>query len=323
MSFIQYLNEIVSTMPKIAHKTECSLISLYARFIFGYITRRITLSEFQSFCFYKLSPVGMSEYLTSRQRSRIMKRINIGSTAADSDIFNQKNQFNKVFSEFVKRDWLYLPDSSDDEVLRFLEIEEPFLLKPKDGMQGLGIKLFHPGDITPEVFIETYRGQPFLLERIIAQHPAMARLNPTSVNTVRIVTVRYQNKLLILGAGLRCGSAGAFVDNYSSGGTAYPIDIETGVICAPGRCLRTESALIQNPSCGEIMPGFFIPHWDILLEQVTRAAYVPEKIGYVAWDIAITEDGVEFVEGNVDEPGVTIIQLNGGVYRKLRDFLNS
>ncbi len=324
MTVSQYFREIVTTMPKIARETGHSLLGLYLRFVIGYVTRHITLPEFQTFALYKLSLMGVSEYLTAHQKNRFMKDVNAGCTPEDFDAFNKKHLFNTLFRDFIQREWLYLPDCTEEKLRTFLQKPETFLLKPTDGMQGRNIRLFHPGDITPEEFIDRYGGTNCLLERFIPQHPAMATLNPTSVNTVRIITVRYRDRLLLLGAGLRCGGPGAHVDNYHTGGSAYPIDLDTGVISGPGKTLDSESALILNPSCGEVMPGFRIPHWDILLEQVKKAAYIPEHIGYVAWDVAITEDGVEFVEGNVDHPGVTIIQLNGqGVYRKLRDFLKS
>ena len=321
MTVSQYFQEIVSTMPKIARETGHSLLGLYARFIVGYVTRHITLPEFQTFELYKLSPLGISEYLTAHQKDRFMKIVNEGCTPAELEDFNQKHRFNTMFRELVHRDWLYLPECTEAELLAFLRKDETFLLKPTGGMQGHGIHLFHPGDVSPEDFVARYGGQNFLLERFITQHPAMAALNPTSVNTVRIITVRYRDQLLFLGAGLRCGGAGAVVDNYHTGGSAYPIDLETGVISGPGKSLDMESSLILNPSCGQVMPGFRIPHWDTLLEQVKKAAYIPKHVGYVAWDVAITESGIELVEGNVNDPGVTIIQLNGGVYHKLRNFL--
>jgi len=47
-----------------------------------------------------------------------------------------------------------------------------------------------------------------------------------------------------------------------------------------------------------------------------------EHIGYIGWDLAITEDGVEFIEGNINYPGNTIIQLDGpAAYPRLKKFM--
>ena len=41
-----------------------------------------------------------------------------------------------------------------------------------------------------------------------------------------------------------------------------------------------------------------IPMWDRVLEVVTEAAKKIPQIRYIGWDIAVTNDGVEFIEGN-------------------------
>lgn len=69
-----------------------------------------------------------------------------------------------------------------------------------------------------------------MAEELVVQHPAMAELYPTSVNTVRILTIYGK----IVDATLRMGNGGSFLDNASSGGIFAPVDIETGRITAEG-----------------------------------------------------------------------------------------
>lgn len=321
MTVSQYLNEIVSTMPKIARETGHSTFRLYMCFLRCYIQAQASLDDFQGLKLYGLSPLGVGEMLTCRRIKRVMKKVNNGSTPEEFAVFNQKNLFNAAFGEYVHRDWLYLPVCGDEDIRRFLQQNDEFLLKPTDGQQGKGILHYFRQDVDTEDFIARYKGREFLMETFIRQHPSMAALNHSSVNTIRISTVRYQGRLLLLGAGLRCGGMGAHVDNFSIGGSAYPIDMDTGVVSAPGKQLGTTRDILHNPAGDRIMPGFRIPHWELVKAAVTKAAFRPEHIGYIAWDVAITEDGIEFVEGNANFPGSTIIQLNGGVYKKLRDFL--
>lgn len=67
---------------------------------------------------------------------------------------------------------------------------------------------------------------------------------------------------------------------------------------------------------------FKVIHWDLLLDLVCKASVMTEHIGYIGWDLAITEDGVEFIEGNINYPGNTIIQLDGPVaYPRLKKFI--
>lgn len=41
-----------------------------------------------------------------------------------------------------------------------------------------------------------------------------------------------------------------------------------------------------------------IPMWDKVLETVTNAAKLIPQVRFIGWDIAITNSGVEIIEGN-------------------------
>lgn len=323
MKKLDYLNEIITTLSRISKNTGISRFRLCLCFLRLFITQHVQLVDFQGLYLYKRSRLGTADFWIGRRADRLQKQLNGNSSADEQSVFDLKNRFNSVFCDFVTRDWLYLPDSSKDAFRSFLARNERFLLKPDDGSQGTGIRLFHTAELDTEAFIEEYAARPFLLEAFISQHPAMAALNPSSVNTVRIITIRKDDRVLFAGAGLRCGGVGVHVDNFSHGGIAYPIDLETGIISGPGQSTELDSPIAWNPDRTRFMPGFQLPHWDTLIKAVTRAALIPKHIGFVGWDIAITPDGIEFVEGNI-HPGMTVIQLDGiGAAKKIREFFGS
>jgi len=197
-----------------------------------------------------------------------------------------------------------------------------FLVKTSYGTWGEDIHLCESARLDMEDFLARYGGKPYLLEAFIRQHPDLAEPNPTSVNTVRMMTAKIGDQVLLVGAGLRVGGAGQFVDNYNHGGVAYPIDLETGIISGPGLDYNGLKAFLCHPGTGCQMTGRRIPNWEILKEEARRAALVSDHIGYVGWDIAVTEEGVDFIEGNVRLPGSCVIQLGGfGVYPKIRKFV--
>ncbi len=69
-------------------------------------------------------------------------------------------------------------------------------------------------------------GENFIVQEKERQHEWFARFNPSSLNTIRVVTYRsvVDEKIYILQTLLRMGKNGSMVDNQSSGGIACGID---------------------------------------------------------------------------------------------------
>lgn len=323
MTFFQYLNMIISEIPVIAKAAGYSTVRMFAAFTRCYLITGAGLDQFKAMHLYKYTNAELRGFLTQKSLVRIQRIVNKDATKEETAKLSNKQSFNTIFSEFIKRDWVYIPHTNKEQLNVFFERNERSILKPVDGSHGMGIRVIDSRELNIEEFWEEYEGKEVILEAFIKQHPAVSELNPTSVNTVRIITARYKGKILFVGAGLRCGGAGAVVDNFHNGGSAYPIDVETGIVSGPGQNLSATEKLLKT-GIGKIVVGFQIPHWELLKETVVKAAMIPENLGYLAWDVAITPDGVDFVEVNDREPGTTIIQLDGKkAYKNLKEFIES
>ena len=319
----KYFAEIAAALPEIAEESGFSRAYITRSFVRCFFVHHVHLGVFRSLRLYSYTDAALRRFLTLHQCKTISDRLSAEASAEDFDRLNDKHVFNRFFRDFVHRDWLYIPDSTEEELRAFLAGHDRFLMKACSETRGEGIELYDRSDIDPDAFLEKNRGRPYLMEALIEQHPAMAAINPSSVNTIRVITARKGDRAAIIGAGLRTGGGAQFVDNFHHGGTAYPIDLETGIVNGRGIDLHG-SPVLRHPATGAVMPGFQIPHWDMVKEQALKAAVVPPHVGYVGWDVAVTPEGVEFIEGNVNYPGTTIIQLDGpGPYARLKEFLRS
>ena len=321
MTPVEYLKHILAEIPDIARQTGYSRFFIARAFTKCYLSQHVQIEEFRTLRLYNHSRPMLKQYLTWRRCKKISDQLNAGATQDDILRFNEKQRFNAFFRDFIHRDWLYIPTSTPEDIAAFLARNDRFLAKACTSTQGKNILLYHSSDVTPEKFLEEYQGKEFLLESLIQQHSALAAVNPDSVNTVRLIAARWNDQVQFVGAGLRSGGSGQFVDNFHHGGTAYPLDLETGIVTGPGIDLQGNPVL-KHPVTGHVMPGFQVPHWDMLVEQVKKAAVLAPHIGYVGWDLAVTEDGIEFIEGNINYPGNNIIQLDGpGAYPRLQQFM--
>lgn len=149
------------------------------------------------------------------------------------------------------------------------------------------------------------------MEECIENIDSIKKIAPQSLNTVRIVTlIDKENKLHILAALLRMGNGSAFTDNYHDGGMACAIDTATGTLRGRAfgmNCIEYET----HPISGIRFDGYCIEQFEECLKLIRRIAFEEPRARYVGWDLAITPNGIELIEGNIP-PGEDITQISAG-----------
>lgn len=180
------------------------------------------------------------------------------------------------------------------------------ICKPRFGIQGAGV--FRLQARGGEVRIDGERATlarlagalqgPAVLQMPIVQHAALAALHPSSVNTLRVITVRdgreprpFSRPLL------RAGFGGSLVDNGNAGGLQAFVDPATGLVAGDAIMLRG-GTLARHPDTGVRFDGFAIPHFARAVELAVRLHHDVPGLHSVGWDLAITDDGPVFIEGN-------------------------
>ena len=134
--------------------------------------------------------------------------------------FDDKAEFNKTFREWIPRKWIRIDDQTDpEELFALCRNQEALIGKPLEGSSGQGIQKYTREDWKegPEAFLARLRQDGIgILEEIVVQHPKMASLCPTSVNTCRIATLLGDKQQGIVYAFLRIGN-GKVMDNVDCG----------------------------------------------------------------------------------------------------------
>lgn len=222
-----------------------------------------------------------------------------------------KVDFNKHFATLVRRDWLYTNESTFEDFNEFLNKHELVFIKPIGGMQGDGVKKIKSSDYHSDARIKLFNELQtlggVLIEEAIIAHPEM-NFGGSAVNTIRMYTLLDENGTPhLLKAILRASTGKTDVDNFHDGGVIYEVDLETGVICSKGRNIKSlDEDIIIQPNTNIVMLGKKIPKWELVKEKSKEAAKLIPQCRYIGWDIAITADGVEFVEGNHDADHVLL-----------------
>lgn len=276
----------------------CDMVWCGIRYMAGYM-------DYVVFAFYNLSAKQRKTYVTRGRNNEFVKLLNDRNYWA---LFSNKIEFNKKFSDYIKRDWLDLRTASEEEFSAFLEKHGEAIVKPIDCSCGKGIEKISAGS---ENITSLYRrlkenGQ-ILAEEVVLQHSELMRLFPNCLNTIRLVTINYHGKVSIVFAGIRMGMGNTVVDNLNSGGLAAVIDTKTGIIKTPG-ANKCGQVFDKHPDTGTEIKGFKIPAFDEAVKLVKSAAEVVPQIGYTGWDIAICDSCQLIIEGN-QYPGHDIYQM--------------
>ena len=246
---------------------------------------------------YKLNDEQRKTVITRGISNEIVRRMN---PKEYWHFFDDKAQFNELFREFIPRKWILTNEDTDTEELYALCRNSTQLIwKPLEGSSGQGIKKYTPEDWKdgPEAFLAKMNADgKGILEEMVIQHPKMASLCPTSVNTCRIATLLGDKQQGIVYAFLRIGN-GKVMDNVDCGGMAARIDLESGRLLTVGAD-KQGNTFIKHPITNTSIIGFTIPYWEEAKAMCLKAAEKVPEMRFIAWDVAITENGPTFIEGN-------------------------
>lgn len=204
-----------------------------------------------------------------------------------------------------------------EQAVETLLTKECYFIKPAlDTCQGTGVeKVDITGDEAADrkAIAESFERQrfDFVAQEPLKQHPAVAALNPTSVNCCRITTI-YINGRFASSTVLKIGKAGAVRDNWN---VSYLVKVsDDGTLADFG--YDNDLNKVTRTDNGISFGGFKLPRFDEMLSSVEHyhKSYFP-NCGMIGWDVILDEnDKVRLIEMNITMPGFLAEQLCCGTF---------
>lgn len=305
---------MLQTVGSIHKKTGRSRIWLFTDMVRCGFRYGAGYKDYELCAFHDLTDAQRDTYVTRGINNRIVQLLN------DPNFYHymrDKRIFNQTYAPYIHRAWMDMTNASYEDFAAFMEGLDQIIAKPSSASCGQGLEILRRSDFHDlrQMFTHLQVIQSGLIEEVIVQHPAISAIYPHSVNTYRIVTVQRDGVAHVVYGFIRIGNGGQFVDNINAGGMAAPIDPETGVIQYAaydknGNCYDT------HPATGHPIVGHELPYWKEATEMCLAAAQVIPQLGYIGWDIAVSEDGPQLIEGN-EFPGHDILQMPPHVPEKI------
>jgi hypothetical protein len=168
-----------------------------------------------------------------------------------SAAYHDKNQMDRVFADLPRPrtvlrniygayfDECYRPIRREAVAAHLAGRSGPHFLKPAISGTGSGNNVarieFRGGDfaigssVLTLADIERIYVQDFVIQEAVQQHASLARFHEASLNTLRVITLRLEDRLRLIAVTLRMGN-GSHVDNGHAGGLLCGVAIDSGAL---------------------------------------------------------------------------------------------
>lgn len=175
-----------------------------------------------------------------------------------------------------------------------------FLIKPSiDSGEGRLISFFCSKTVKREDLLQAFNGlrSNFIVQEVVNQHPVLASLNPSSLNTIRIVSFLFEGSVYILSSILRIGAAGNRVDNIGAGGFACPIQYD-GRLSDKG--VNRNAEWVTENQYGIRFGNITIPSYNKIITLIKNQHLKLAHFKLIGWDFSVNiEEEPVFIEYNV------------------------
>lgn len=193
-------------------------------------------------------------------------------------------------------------------------------------LQSSGGKIWNgKSEITIEEIEKAVSGGRYILQDVVEQHELVNKLNPSCINTIRIITIRGKSgDINVFAASMRLGvRADSFVDNRAAGGMAVGIT-EDGKLKKYGfQHVEFGGKSEKHPVTGTVFEGYQLPYWNEVVELVKKAHRCFRGIQSIGWDVAITPTGPILIEGNDNWEVPNPQDSHGGLKKRWYELINS
>jgi hypothetical protein len=197
-------------------------------------------------------------------------------------------------------------DLNEREALKVIKDNNEMIIKPSNTNNGIGIskmkvrsgELFINGNkVTLNELMYKYNFN-FIVQKIIQQHEIMSAPHPHSVNTLRMVTLRWKGEIKYLLTFSRFGANEDVKDNAGTGGVCLGVN-ENGEFKSVAMDANCKTYTHHPTTNFPFSDMGKIPNFGRFIDFVKKLHRNILHHNFVSWDIAVGEHGEPiFIEAN-------------------------
>lgn len=200
------------------------------------------------------------------------------------------------------------PQGETQALESLFKIHPCVFVKPADGCKGelcnrlafrqndtyaLGQRVLSLAELSALV------NRPLLVEEVIVNHPEVERFHPSSLNTIRFITMKDADGTIYLEKAIfRMGVHGSDVDNLSLGGIGVEL-LPDGTLAEWGHYFDPSTpSSTEHPDSHLTFKGFRMPFYTQCVDMALEVHRMNPKLNRIGFDIAVSPTGPVLVEIN-------------------------
>lgn len=289
-------------MALVKKSCQRSAMDLWLSIFFDSLSYKISILEYFQFHFYEINREEKTKWAGTGYMYEYQLMMN---PKQSRNLLSDKILFLKAYGKFVNHAYAGIEELKLKPELAKNLIEgksDKVVLKSVDGQCGRGIQIIPVEGLDPSNLVSKLEASGNdLAEEFVQQHEDLNRLSPSGLNTLRIVTqINKKGRVDIIAARLRI-TVNKSVDNLAAGNLAAEVDLESGKV--KGAAVYsdiTKEDTATHPVTGKAIKGFQVPLFRDSIEMVKEAALLYPQNRSIGWDVAITSNGPDLIEGNHD-----------------------
>lgn len=168
-----------------------------------------------------------------------------------------------------------------------LSYSNEFLVKPSiDSGEGRLIRFFDKKSNNKKNILDAFNilKANYIFQESVKQHPYLNVLNPSSLNTVRVVSLFFKGEVHMLSSILRIGGKNSKVDNIGAGGFAIHIK-ENGNLEYRGVNRRAE--WVTEGHDGIKFSSIIVPEYKKILDIIRKKHKQLPHFKLIGWDFSV------------------------------------
>lgn len=171
---------------------------------------------------------------------------------------------------------------------------------------------------TNELTIDSFKSilnkfkKDYIIQDVVVNSNSIKKLNPTSLNTFRIITYILDGKVYAMPAVLRIGRNGKYLDNAHQGGIFIGVTRD-GVLLDTATS-EFNDKYKAHPDTNVIFKDYKIDNFNEIIEAAINLQKLIPHVGCINWDLTLDQnEDVVLIEGNMRYGGIWIVQMAHGI----------